>query len=178
MAILPIVQYPDPRLSAKAEPVVVFDDKLKQLAADMAETMYAAPGVGLAANQIGQLIRMVVIDISDEKNDLHVLVNPEITARSEEIKECEEGCLSLPGLYEKVKRPAFVTVKAQDLQGNFFELECDELLSVCVQHELDHLDGTVFIDHLSQLKKTRAVTKLTKRRKEKAREEKAQRAIR
>lgn len=175
MAILPIVQYPDPRLATKAEPVVVFDDKLKQLAADMAETMYAAPGVGLAANQIGKLIRMVVIDISDEKNNLHVLVNPEITTRSEEIKECEEGCLSLPGLYEKVKRPSFVTVRAQDLEGNFFELTCDELLSVCVQHELDHLDGLVFIDHLSQLKKTRAVTKLAKRRKEKAREEKAKR---
>lgn len=175
MAILPIVQYPDPRLAAKAEPVVVFDDKLKQLAADMAETMYDAPGVGLAANQIGKLIRMVVIDISDEKNNLHVLVNPEITTRSEEIKECEEGCLSLPGLYEKVKRPSVVTVRAQDLEGNFFELACDELLSVCVQHELDHLDGLVFIDHLSQLKKTRAVTKLAKRRKEKAREEKAKR---
>lgn len=173
MAQLPIVQYPDPRLAAKAEPVTVFDDKLKQLAADMAETMYAAPGVGLAANQIGQLIRMVVIDISDEKNDLHVLVNPQITVRSEEIKECEEGCLSLPGLYEKVKRPSFVTVKAQDLDGKPFELECDELLSVCVQHELDHLDGLVFIDHLSQLKKSRAVTKLAKRRKEKAREAKA-----
>lgn len=175
MAILPIVQYPDSRLAAKAEPVAVFDDKLKKLAADMAETMYAAPGVGLAANQVGKLIRMVVIDISEEKNDLHVLVNPEITARSEEIKECEEGCLSLPGLYEKVKRPSFVTVKAQDLQGNPFELQCDELMSVCVQHELDHLDGIVFIDHLSQLKKTRAATKLAKRRKEKAREEKANR---
>lgn len=175
MALLPIVQYPDPRLAAKAEPVVVFDDKLKQLAADMAETMYAAPGVGLAATQVGKLIRMVVIDISDEKNDLHVLVNPVITARSEEIKECEEGCLSLPGLYEKVKRPSFVTVKAQDLEGNSFEMECDELMSVCVQHELDHLDGIVFIDHLSQLKNSRAVTKLAKRRKEKAREEKAKR---
>ena len=92
MALLPIVQYPDPRLAAKAEPVVVFDDALRQLAADMAETMYEAPGVGLAATQVGKLIRMVVIDISEEKNDLHVLVNPEITSRSEEIKECEEGC--------------------------------------------------------------------------------------
>ena len=157
MALLPIVQYPDPRLATKAEPVTVFDDALKQLAADMAETMYAAPGVGLAATQVGKLIRMVVIDIS------------------EEIKECEEGCLSLPGLYEKVKRPSFVTVKAQDLKGKFFEMQCDELMSVCVQHELDHLDGIVFIDHLSQLKKSRAVTKLAKRRKEKAREEKAKR---
>ena len=175
MALLPIVQYPDPRLAQKAVPVEQFDEKLAKLAADMAETMYAAPGVGLAATQVGKLIRMVVIDISDEKNDLHVLINPVITARSEEIKECEEGCLSLPGLYEKVKRPSFVTVKAQDLDGNFFEMKCDELMSVCVQHELDHLDGIVFIDHLSQLKKSRAVTKLAKRRKEKAREEKAKR---
>ena len=175
MALLPIVQYPDPRLAAKAEPVVVFDDALRQLAADMAETMYEAPGVGLAATQVGKLIRMVVIDISEEKNDLHVLVNPEITSRSEEIKECEEGCLSLPGLYEKVKRPSFVTVKAQDLKGEFFEMQCDELMSVCVQHELDHLDGIVFIDHLSQLKKSRAAAQLAKRRKEKAREEKAKR---
>ena len=141
----------------------------------MAETMYEAPGVGLAATQVGKLIRMVVIDISEEKNDLHVLVNPEITSRSEEIKECEEGCLSLPGLYEKVKRPSFVTVQAQDLKGEFFEMQCDELMSVCVQHELDHLDGIVFIDHLSQLKKSRAAAKLAKRRKEKAREEKAKR---
>jgi peptide deformylase len=173
VALLPIVQYPDPRLAAKAEPVVVFDDALRQLAADMAETMYDAPGVGLAANQIGRLIRMVVIDITEEKNDLHVLVNPVITSRSEDVKECEEGCLSLPGLYEKVKRPSRVTVKAQDLEGKWFELECDELMSVCVQHELDHLDGVVFIDHLSQLKKSRAAARLTKRRREKAREEKA-----
>ncbi|MGN1209401.1 MAG: peptide deformylase, partial [Duodenibacillus sp.] len=149
MAILPIVQYPDPRLAAKAEPVTVFDDALRQLAADMAETMYDAPGVGLAANQIGRLIRLVVIDISEEKNALRVLVNPEIIARSEDVKECEEGCLSLPGIYEKVKRPSLVTVRAQDLEGRQFTLECDELLSVCVQHELDHLDGKVFIDHLS-----------------------------
>ena len=131
--------------------------------------------MGLAATQVGRMIRMVVIDISDEKNDLHVLVNPEITSHSDELKECEEGCLSLPGLYEKVKRPAFVTVKAQDLEGKWFEMQCDELMSVCVQHELDHLDGIVFIDHLSQLKKTRAATRLAKRRKEKAREEKAKR---
>ena len=169
MAILPIVQYPDPRLSTKAEPVTVFDDALKQLAADMAETMYDAPGVGLAANQIGQLIRLVVIDISEEKNALRVLVNPQIISRSEEVKECEEGCLSLPGIYEKVKRPSLVTVRAQDLEGREFTLECDELLSVCVQHESDHLDGKVFIDHLSALKKARSAAKLAKKRKEEAR---------
>lgn len=169
MALLPIVQYPDPRLAKKAEPVAVFDDKLAGLAADMAETMYAAPGVGLAAPQVGEPIRMVVIDISEEKNALLVLVNPEVEAASEEIVECEEGCLSLPGLYEKVKRPAHVRVKYQDLQGASHELECDELMSVCVQHEIDHLDGVVFIDHLSLFKKQRAAARLAKMRKEKAR---------
>ena len=169
MALLPIVQYPDPRLAMKADPVTVFDDELKQLAADMAETMYEAPGVGLAATQIGRNIRMVVIDISEDKNALRVFVNPEIIERSEELEECEEGCLSLPGIYEKVKRPARVKVRAQDLEGNPFEIACDELLSVCVQHEIDHLNGTVFVDHLSALKKQRSVQKLAKRRKEEAR---------
>ncbi len=169
MALLSIVQYPDERLAKVAQPVTVFDDKLKQLAADMAETMYAAPGVGLAATQVGEMIRMVVIDITDDKNDLRVLVNPEIVASSEDTVVCEEGCLSLPGLYEKVSRPSHVTVKAQDLDGNTVEFECDELLSVCVQHEIDHLNGKVFIDHLSQLKKSRAAAKLVKLRREKAR---------
>lgn len=169
MALLPIVQYPDPRLAMKADPVTVFDDELKQLAADMAETMYEAPGVGLAATQIGRNIRMVVIDISEEKNALRVFVNPEVIEHSEELEECEEGCLSLPGIYEKVKRPARVKVRAQDLEGNPFEIACDELLSVCVQHEIDHLNGTVFVDHLSALKKQRSVQKLAKRRKEEAR---------
>lgn len=169
MAILPIVQYPDQRLAQKAKPVTVFDDKLAKLAEDMAQTMYEAPGVGLAAPQVGELIRMVVIDISDEKNDLHVLVNPVIEAASDEVVECEEGCLSLPGLYEKVKRPARVKVKYQNLKGEPHEMECDELMSVCAQHEIDHLDGTVFIDHLSMLKKQRAAAKLAKMRKEKAR---------
>ena len=175
MALRYIFKNGAPCLRKVCKPVINFDRRLHTLLDDMAETMYEAPGVGLAATQVGKLIRMVVIDISEEKNDLHVLVNPEITSRSEEIKECEEGCLSLPGLYEKVKRPSFVTVKAQDLKGEFFEMQCDELMSVCVQHELDHLDGIVFIDHLSQLKKSRAAAKLAKRRKEKAREEKAKR---
>ncbi len=169
MALLPIVQYPDPRLACKAEPVTVFDDKLAALAADMAETMYAAPGVGLAATQVGRNIRMVVIDITDEKNDLKVFVNPVVESVSEDVVECEEGCLSLPGLYEKVKRPARVTVKYQNLKGEPCEIACDELLSVCAQHEIDHLDGIVFIDHLSMLKKQRAAAKLAKMRKEKAR---------
>ncbi len=169
MALLPILQYPDPRLAMKADTVTVFDAELKQLASDMAETMYEAPGVGLAATQIGRNIRMVVIDISEEKNSLQVFVNPEILESSKETQDCEEGCLSLPGIYEKVKRPTHVKVRAQDLEGNFFELECDELMSVCVQHEIDHLSGTVFIDHLSALKKQRSVQKLAKRRREEAR---------
>ena len=150
---------------AKAEPVTEFNDELRKLAADMAETMYAAPGVGLAANQVGSLKRIVVIDITDEKNNLLVLVNPYIKSHTEELAEFEEGCLSLKGLYEKVSRPDGVTVCAQDLDGKPFEIEATGLLAVCLQHELDHLDGTVFIDHLSRLKKDRAKTKLRKLRK-------------
>lgn len=160
MALLPIVQYPDPRLAEKAQPVTEFNDELKQLAADMAETMYAAPGVGLAAPQIGKLIRMMVVDISEDKNDLRVFVNPVIEPLSDEVVDCEEGCLSLPGVYEKVERPARVLIKAQDLDGKPFEMECDELMSVCVQHETDHLNGIVFVDHLSRLKKSRTIAKL------------------
>lgn len=174
MAILPIVQYPDARLSTPCKPVTEFTEELKTLAADMAETMYKAPGVGLAAPQIGRLIRMVVIDVSEEKNDLRVFINPVLSLVDEELIEGEEGCLSLPGLYEKVKRPAHVHVKAQDLEGKFFEYDCDELLAVCIQHECDHLDGVVFIDHLSRLKKSRAAARLTKLRREKAREAKAE----
>ena len=144
MALLPIIQYPDPVLAAKAAPVTEFNDELRKLAADMAETMYAAPGVGLAANQVGSLKRIVVIDITDEKNNLLVLVNPYIKSHTEELAEFEEGCLSLKGLYEKVRRPDGVTVCA---------------------NELDLLDGTVFFDHLSRLKKDRAKTKLRKLRK-------------
>ena len=164
MALLPIIQYPDPVLSAKAEQVTVFDDELKQLASDMAETMYAAPGVGLAANQVGVLKRIVVIDVSEDKSDLKVLVNPVITSHTDTLEEFEEGCLSLKGLYEKVKRPDGITVKAQDLNGNYFELSATGMLAVCAQHEIDHLDGLVFIDHLSRLKKDRACIKLKKLR--------------
>ena len=164
VALLPIIQYPDPVLASKAEPVTVFDDELKQLAKDMAETMYAAPGVGLAANQVGVLKRIVVIDISEDKTDLRVLVNPSITSHTDTLEEFEEGCLSLKGLYEKVKRPDGVTVRAQDLDGNPVEFAATGMLAICVQHEIDHLDGLVFIDHLSRLKKDRACMKLKKLR--------------
>ncbi|GBO93303.1 peptide deformylase [Mesosutterella multiformis] len=162
MAKLPIVIYPNPVLAVKCDPVTVFDDKLAQLAADMAETMYAAPGVGLAAPQVGHPIRLITIDVSEEKDQLLTLVNPVITSKSEEEVEYEEGCLSLPGIWDKVVRPSEVTVRAQDLKGNFFERHCEGLLAVCVQHEIDHLDGIVFIDHLSRLKKERDQKKLHK----------------
>ncbi|EJW96556.1 Formylmethionine deformylase, partial [gut metagenome] len=153
MALLPILQYPDPALTSKAETVTEFNEELRQLASDMAETMYAAPGVGLAANQIGILKRIVVIDVSDDKSDLLVLVNPEILSHTEELADFEEGCLSLKGLYEHVKRPNGVTVRAQNLDGQFFEYSATGILAVCSQHEIDHLDGVVFIDHLSRLQK-------------------------
>lgn len=164
MALLPIIQYPHPVLASKALPVTEFNDELRQLAADMTETMYEAPGVGLAANQVGVLKRIVVIDISDEKNDLHVLVNPRILSHTDTCKEFEEGCLSLKGLYEKVSRPDGVTVEAQNLDGETFQISATGLLAVCLQHELDHLEGHVFIDHLSRLKKDRACVKLRKLR--------------
>lgn len=164
MAVLPIVQYPNVALSSRAEPVTEFNEELQQLAADMTETMYAAPGVGLAANQVGILKRIVVIDVSEDKSGLKVLVNPSIVEHSDTLKDYEEGCLSLKGLYEHVKRPDHVRVRAQDLDGNPVEFEAEGILAVCVQHEIDHLDGVVFIDHLSRLKKDRACQKLRKLR--------------
>ena len=164
MALLPIVQYPDPRLAQKAVPVEQFDEKLAKLAADMAETMYAAPGVGLAANQVGVLKRIIVVDVTDDQTGLLKLVNPEIAWTSETLAEHEEGCLSLKGLYEHVKRPDEVIVKAQSVTGEPIEIKAEGLLAVCLQHEIDHLNGIVFIDHLSRLKKDRACTKLKKLR--------------
>lgn len=168
MAILPILKYPDERLKTKAKAVTEFNDELKQLAADMAETMYKAPGVGLAATQVDKHIRMIVIDVTEEKNDLKVLINPKIIEASKETKPWEEGCLSLPGIYDKVKRPAEVKIRAQDLDGNTFEMQCDGLLAVCVQHEIDHLEGIVFVDHLSLLKRNRICTKIRKQKAEAA----------
>lgn len=169
MAKLPILKYPDPRLGKKAAKVVEFNEELKQLAQDMAETMYEAPGVGLAATQVDRHIRLIVIDTSEEKNDLKVFINPEIIESSTETKPWEEGCLSLPGIYDKVVRPAKVRVRAQDLEGKTFEMDCDELLAVCIQHEMDHLEGIVFIDHLSMLKKNRICSKIKKQRREEER---------
>ncbi|GAB4473988.1 MAG: peptide deformylase [Burkholderiaceae bacterium] len=164
MALLRILEYPDPRLKKVAQTVTRFDERLRKLAADMAETMYAAPGVGLAATQVDVHERLIVVDVSETKDRLHVLVNPEIVWASEETVVCEEGCLSVPGIYDEVRRPAKVRVRAQDVQGETFELDCEGLLAVCVQHEMDHLLGKVFVEYLSPLKQERIRTKLKKRK--------------
>lgn len=161
MALLPILRYPDPRLHTKAKKVVSFDKNLRQLAADMAETMYAAPGVGLAATQVDQHLQLIVIDVSEDKSQLLTFINPEILERREEC-EGEEGCLSVPGVYELVTRSAWVRVRALGLDGQTFELEADGLLAICIQHEIDHLQGKVFVEYLSRLKQGRIKQKLLK----------------
>jgi len=161
MSLLPILRYPDPRLHTKAAPVTCVDDAIRKLAADMAETMYEAPGIGLAATQVNQHIRLVVIDASEDKSQLLTLINPEILERSGEC-EGEEGCLSVPGIYETVKRSGHIKVRAMGLDGQPFELEADDLLAVCIQHEMDHLEGKVFVEYLSQLKQMRIKNRLLK----------------
>lgn len=164
MAKLAILEYPDPRLRAVARPVTEFDANLRRLISDMAETMYAAPGIGLAATQVDQHIRLLVVDVSETKDQLRVFVNPEILWASDETVLCEEGCLSVPGVYDEVRRPARVRVRAQNGDGTPFELDCEGLLAVCVQHEMDHLTGKVFVDYLSLLKQDRIRTRLKKRK--------------
>ncbi len=161
MALLPILRYPDPRLKKIAAPVTKIDDGIRRLAADMAETMYEAPGIGLAATQVDVHKRVIVIDVSENKDQLLVLVNPEILA-DEGVQVGEEGCLSVPGVYDKVERAERVTVRYLDLDGVEQTLAAEGLLAVCIQHEMDHLQGTVFVDHLSQLKQTRIRSKLAK----------------
>lgn len=165
MAILPILQYPDERLHKVAQKVVQFDESLRKLVRDMAETMYAAPGIGLAATQVDRHIRLVVIDISETHDDLRVFINPELLDVQGE-REGEEGCLSVPGIYDKVLRAEQVRVRAQDEHGKTFTLEAEGLLAVCIQHEMDHLQGKVFVEYLSQLKQNRIRTKLKKHRRE------------
>ena len=162
MALLPILHYPDPRLHKKALKVEKIDERIQQLARDMAETMYAAPGVGLAAPQVDALLRIVVIDVTEDKNGLLTLINPEILERRGE-QVCEEGCLSVPGIYDKVSRAEWVRVRALDIEGKAIEFEAEGLLAICVQHELDHLEGKVFVDYLSLLKQNRIKAKLAKR---------------
>ena len=166
MSLLPILRYPDPRLHKVAKPVTVFDNRLKKLAADMAETMYEAPGVGLAASQVDVHEQLIVIDTSETHDDLRVYINPEITWASAEKQVYDEGCLSVPGIYDGVERPARVKVRALDLDGKPFELEADGLLAVCIQHEMDHLMGKVFVEYLSPLKRNRIKTKMLKARRD------------
>jgi peptide deformylase len=161
MTTLNILHFPDPRLRTVAKPVKQVDDAMRQLAEDMLETMYAAPGIGLAATQVNVHKRIVVIDISEERNRPLCLINPEIL-ELEGIEEMEEGCLSVPGVYERVQRADRVRIRALDRDGQSFELEADGLLAVCIQHEIDHLDGKLFVDYLSQLKRTRIRRKLEK----------------
>ena len=161
MALLPILHYPDPRLKTVARPVTVFDAQLKQLVADMAETMYAAPGVGLAATQVDVHRQVIVIDISENHDDLKVLINPRIL-EADGRQVCEEGCLSVPGIYEEVERAQHIRVEAFDVDGKPHTFEASDLLAVCVQHEMDHLKGKVFVDYLSRLKQTRIRHKIEK----------------
>jgi peptide deformylase len=166
MPLLNILRYPDPRLHKIAKPVTTFDDRLKQLASDMAETMYEAPGVGLAASQVDVHQQLIVIDTSETRSDLRVFINPEITWASPEMHVYEEGCLSVPGIYDGVERHAEVKVKAMDVDGKPFELAADGLLAVCIQHEMDHLKGKVFVEYLSPLKRNRIKAKMLKEERE------------
>jgi peptide deformylase len=164
MALLNILEYPDPRLKKVAAPVTAFTPEIEKLVRDLAETMYAAPGVGLAATQVDVHKRVIVIDISETKDELRVFINPELLAAEGEA-ECEEGCLSVPGYYDKVTRAARITVRAFNARGEPFTLEADGLLAVCVQHEMDHLEGKVFVEKLSPLKRARLLAKLRKKQK-------------
>lgn len=164
MSVRPILILPDQRLRAVADPVDKIDEDVKKLARDMLDTMYAAPGIGLAAPQVGEMKRVVVMDLAKEgeKPDPIVMINPEILKFSEETEISEEGCLSIPELYYEVERPAEVTVRYTDLEGNVVEREAKDRLAVCVQHELDHLDGVLYIDYLSRLKRDRVLKKFEK----------------
>lgn len=162
MAILEILEFPDPRLRTVAKPVTNVDDATRKLLDDMFETMYDAPGIGLAATQVNVHQQIVVMDLSEEKNDPLVFINPEVTFLTEETEPYDEGCLSVPGFYESVERPNKVRVKALDRDGNPFELEPDGLLAVCIQHEMDHLNGKLFVDYISPMKRQRIRKKLEK----------------
>lgn len=161
MALLPILQYPDPRLHTVATSIRVVNDQIRRLIKDMSDSMYAAPGVGLAATQVDVHLRAIIIDISATHDQLRVFINPEIVVSSGRA-DCEEGCLSVPGIFEKVARAERIRVRALDLRGKSFELDADGLLAVCIQHEMDHLEGKIFIEYLSRLKQHRILAKLKK----------------
>ncbi len=169
MTILNILRYPDARLHKVAKPVTQFDERLKTLVADMAATMYDAPGVGLAASQVDVHEQLVVIDVSETNDQLQVFINPEILWESEERKVYDEGCLSVPGIYDGVERPAEVKVRALDADGKPFEIHATDLLAVCIQHEMDHLKGKVFVEYLSPMKRNRIKTKMLKEEREEQR---------
>lgn len=161
MPLLPILQYPDPRLHTVASPVTRVDDRIRRLIKDMADTMYAAPGIGLAATQVDVHRRVIIVDISETHDQLKVFINPEIIAMSG-TSDCAEGCLSVPGIFEKIQRAARIKVRALDAHGRPFELDAEALLAVCIQHEMDHLEGKVFVEYLSRLKQQRILAKLKK----------------
>ena len=163
MAILDILEFPDPRLRTVAKPVTEVDDKIRQLIDDMFETMYEAPGIGLAATQVNVHLRVVVIDVSEDRSQPMVFINPEVSVLDEELHEYDEGCLSVPGFYETVVRPEHVRVTALDRNGEAFTLEPEGLLAVCIQHELDHLNGKLFVDYVSPIKRQRIRKKLEKK---------------
>lgn len=165
MALLPILEYPDPRLRTRAKPVTVFDASLQQLVDDMFETMYAAPGIGLAASQVNVHQRLIIIDVSKDNTEQQVFINPQILTRNG-VEVMEEGCLSVPGVFDEVERAQQVRVRAQDRHGKEFERDLEGLLAVCLQHEMDHLEGKLFVDYLSDLKRDRIRKKLEKDRKE------------
>ena len=162
MALLPILSYPDPRLRTIAEPIKTVDDDIKTLIQDMLETMYEAKGIGLAATQVDRHIQLIVMDLSEDGDAPRVFINPKITPLVEDKKPYEEGCLSVPEVYDKVERPTKVRIEALDAEGNAFCEEVDGLLAVCIQHEMDHLNGVIFVDYLSRLKQTRARDKVRK----------------
>ncbi len=168
MPILQILEFPDPKLRKKAEPVTVFDEKLKVLIADMLETMYQAEGIGLAATQVDVHKRLLLIDISENRDSPQVFINPEIEVLESELSEYDEGCLSVPGFYETVSRPRMVKITAQDSKGEKFEKVAEDILATCIQHEIDHLDGKLFVDYLSILKRQRIRSKLEKDHKKSA----------
>jgi peptide deformylase len=165
MALLPILEFPDPRLRTRAQPVAQVDGAMRTLIDDMFQTMYAAPGIGLAATQVNVHKRLLVVDVSEARNQPLALINPEIVAR-DGIEESEEGCLSVPGIYDKVTRADKIRVRALDRNGKQVEFNADGLLAVCIQHEMDHLEGKLFVDYLSELKRTRIRKKLEKERKD------------
>ena len=165
MAILTILNYPDVRLHTVAKPVPVVNDDIRKLISDMAETMYAAPGIGLAATQVNQHIQLILVDTSKEQNNLQVFINPKIVAKTGE-QDYEEGCLSVPGVYETVTRAEKITVEALDMNGKKFKLNAEGLLAVCIQHEMDHLLGKVFVEYLSPLKRNRIKSKMLKQTRE------------